>query len=140
MKKKQPNRLEDSVVAAIEAGAKLRGTEDVGARTDPVERIIAIIESEAARLRGNDLSALNAVLAGQALALDTIFAKLAREAVEDDIVRRHTLALALKAQSQSRATLGSLVSFVRPRTAARPRRSKENSDEQTIAGGKSSSP
>jgi hypothetical protein len=89
-------------------------------------------------LRGNDFSALNAVLAGQALALDTIFTQLAREAVEDNILVQQVLRLALKAQSQSRATVDSLVSIARPR--ARPRRSQRNFDEQTIADGNYPSP
>jgi len=88
------SRLEDCVVAAIETGARLRGPQESGPRTDPVERTSANIESEAARLRGNDFSALNAVLASQALALDTIFTQLAREAVEDNIL--HALRLALE--------------------------------------------
>ena len=79
----QRNRMEDCVVAAIETGAKLRRTEESSAETDPVERTIAMIHSEAARLRGNDFSALNAVLAGQALALDTIFNSLASVAPGD---------------------------------------------------------
>jgi hypothetical protein len=112
------SRLEDCGGAAIETGARLRGPEEEAAPTDPVERTIAIIESEAARLRGNDFSALNAVLAGQALALDTIFTQLARKAIDDNILEHQVLRLALKAQSQSR-----------------PRRSDGNFDEQTIGSG-----
>ena len=132
---RQPRkRLEACVVAAIDTGARLRGPEPGGAQTDPVERTIAIIESEAARLRGNDFSALNAVLAGQALALDTIFTQLAKEAVEDNVVGYQLLRLALKAQMQSRTTLDSLRSVAGPRT---PRLHPErNFDEQTIANGK----
>jgi hypothetical protein len=129
----KPSHLKDCVVAAIETGARLRGPEPNSAQTDPVERTIAIVESEAARLRGNDFSALNAVLAGQALALDTIFTQLVREAVDDNILVREVLRLALRAQSQSRATLHSLVSSARP--CVRPSRSKGNFDEQTIANG-----
>src|SRR5688500_3811419 len=110
------SRLQDSVVAALESGARLRGPE-MGAQTDPVERLIAIVESEAARLRGQDFSVFNEVLAGQALALDTIFAQLAREAAADKTLLRQVMVLALKAQSQSRATLHSLVSFARPQVA-----------------------
>jgi len=131
----ETSRLEDCVVAAIETGAKLRGPEPGGAQTDPVERMIAIIESEAARLRGNDFSALNAVLAAQGLALDTIFTQLAREGAEDNILVHQVFRLALRAQSQSRTTLYSVRSFARPRP---PRlRSKRIFDEQTIANGKS---
>jgi hypothetical protein len=134
----QHSRLEDCVVAAIETGDTLRGPDETSAQTDPVERTIAVIRSEAARLRGNDFSALNAVLAGQALALDTIFTQLARRAVRDNILFDQVLRLALKAQSQSRATLDSLVTVARPR--AQSRRPERNFDEQTIANGKSASP
>ena len=108
-----------------------------GAQTDPVERMIAIIESEAARLRGNDFSALNAVLAAQGLALDTIFTQLAREGAEDNMLVHQLLRLALRAQSQSRTTLGSLRSFTGPRP---PRlRSERNFDEQSDANGNGAS-
>jgi hypothetical protein len=123
--------LRDCVVAAIETGARFRGPEPGGAQADPVERLIAIIESDAARLRGNDFSALNSVLAGQALALDTMFAQLARESVGDNILDHQVMRLALRAQSQSRTTLDSLVSVARPR--AHPGRSQRNFDEQTVA-------
>ncbi len=132
------SRLEDCVVAAIDTGARLRGPQESTPRTDPVERTIAIIESEAVRLRGNDFSALNAVLASQALALDTIFSQLAREAVEDNILTYDVLRLALKAQSQSRSALDSLASFARPRVLSR--RSERNFDEQTAANGNHPSP
>jgi len=135
---KARNRLEDCVVAAIDTGARLRGPQESSPRNDPVERTIAIIESEAARLRGNDFSALNAVLASQALALDTIFTQFAREAVEDNILAHHVLRLPLKAQSQSRSALDSLASFARP--GALSRRSERNFDEQTGANGNHPSP
>jgi xanthine/CO dehydrogenase XdhC/CoxF family maturation factor len=91
----------------------------------------------AARIRGNDLSALYAVLGSQALALDTIFAELVKKAVADDIVLYDALSLALKAQSQSRAALDSLVAVSRPRALAT--RPNGNFDEQTAANGNSSS-
>jgi hypothetical protein len=48
---RQRKHLEDCVVAAIETGARLRGPQESGAQSGPVERTIAIVESEAARLR-----------------------------------------------------------------------------------------
>jgi hypothetical protein len=139
IEKGEPRRhLKDCVVAAIETGASFRGPEAGSGQTGPVERLIAIIESEAARLRGNDFSALNSVLAGQALALDTMFAQLARESVEDNVLDHQVMRLALRAQSQSRATLDSLVSVARPR--AHPKRSQKNFDEQTVANRNSPSP
>ena len=135
----QPRRhLKDSIVAAVETGANFRGPEPGSAQTGPVERLMAIIESEAARLRGHDFSVLNSVLAGQALALDTMFAQLARESVEDNALDHPVMRLALKAQSQSRATLDSLVAVSRP--LAYPKRAHKNFDEQTVANGNSHLP
>lgn len=130
----QRRYLEDCVVAAIEAGEKLRRPHENGPQTDPVEHTIAMVESEAARLRGNDFSALNAVLGSQALALDTIFTQLLRKAVDQNVLGRDVLRLALKAQSQSRATFNSLVSVARPRAAQPPRRTIKFGD-QTDANG-----
>lgn len=133
MERKSPRRLEDRIVAAIETATKLRGSLESSEQADPVDRLIGMIESEVARIRGNDLSALNAVLGSQALALDTIFAELAKKAVADDIVLYDALRLALKAQAQSRAALHSIVTVARPR--ALPQRSHGNFDEQPAANG-----
>ncbi len=135
--KEHRSRVEDCVVAAFETGTRLRQSQDGGALADQVDRLVGMIESEAARIRGNDLSALNAVLGSQALALDTIFAELTKKAVKDGIVLYDALRLALKAQSQSRATLDSLVTVARPR--ALPKLSNKNFDEQTAANGNSPS-
>ena len=113
--------------------ATLRGPHEPNAHPDLVERTVAIVQSEVARLRGNDFSTLNEVLAGQALALDTIFSQLARDAVETNYLCSKTMQLALKAQAQSRTTLHSLVSFARPGPA--PRWSDKNLDEQTGGNG-----
>jgi hypothetical protein len=131
MSKHRP--LEECIVAAFDTGATLRGPHEPNEDPDPVERTVAIVQSEVARLRGNDLSTLNEVLAGQALALDTIFSQLARDSVEDNVLCYKTMQLALKAQAQSRTTLNSLVSFARPGPA--PRRSDRNLDEQTGGNG-----
>jgi hypothetical protein len=133
--KSRPHPLQDRIVAAIEIGAKFRGSLESSQSTDSVDRLVAMIESEAARIRGNDLSALNTVLGSQVLALDTIFAELVKKAVKDDIVLYDALRLALKAQSQSRAALNCLVSVARPRAFSQ--RSNKNFDEQTAANGNS---
>jgi hypothetical protein len=125
--------LEECVLAAFDTGATLRGPHDPDEDPDPVERTVAIVQSEVARLRGNDFSTLNEVLAGQALALDTIFSQLARDAVEGNVLCNNTMQLALKAQAQSRTTLNSLVSFARPGPA--PRRSEKKFDEQSGGNG-----
>lgn len=136
MERKSPHPLEDRIVAALETGSKFRGSPESSEPTDSVDRLVAMIESEAARIRGNDLSALNTVLGSQVLALDTIFAELVKKAVRDDIVLYDALRLALKAQSQSRAALNCLVSVARPRL---PTGSNKNFAEQTAANGNSPS-
>src|SRR5688572_21227781 len=135
--KNRPHPLEDRVVAAIRTGAKFRGSLESTEPIDSVDRLVAMIESEAARIRGNDLSALTTVLANQALTLDTIFAELVKRAVKDDVMLYDALRLGLRAQSQSRTALNTLVTVVRPPTPAP--RSNKNFDEQTAANGNSPS-
>jgi hypothetical protein len=135
--KSRSHPLEDRIVAAIQTGAKFRGSLESSEPTDSVDRLVAMIESEAARIRGNDLSALTTVLANQALALDTIFTELVKRAIKDDVMLYDSLRLGLKAQSQSRAALSCLVTVARPRTPAL--RTNKDFDEQTAANGNSPS-
>jgi len=114
---RQRSPLGDCAVAAPEAGAERRPPQTSasagGGRTDASDRAIARIEAASGRIQDDDLSALDAVLADRVPALD-------------------------KARSQSRASLTSLLAFVRPCSAARPRRgakNSRNSSEQTIGGG-----
>jgi len=81
------------------------------------------------------LSAVEAVFASQALALDTLFIQLARGAHYDHKLWAEPLRLALKAQSQSRMTLSCLLSLINPRAGARVGRRVKNSDEQTEGNG-----
>ena len=62
---------------------------------------------------------MEAMLIGQATALQTIFTSLARRAANQEHLRQYEtfLGLALKAQSQSRATLSALVDLKYPRQA-----------------------
>lgn len=68
----------------------------------------------------NDLSDLEAMLVSQATALQTIFTSLARRASLQVQLRHYEtfLGLALKAQSQSRATISALVDLRYPRQVA----------------------
>ena len=125
------------LVATSETGAKLCTADKSLGQTDPVEWAVALIESETARLRGNGFGGLNAVLGTQGLALDAIFMRLTREAVEGHAVGYRALGLALRAQSQSRATLVTLVSRAKPRPPAQAHRSIKNSDDQSAASGNS---
>ncbi len=70
-------------------------------------------------VKGGDLSTLEAMLIGQATALQTIFTSLARRAVIQERLPQYQtyLGLALKAQAQSRATISALVELKYPKQA-----------------------
>ncbi len=70
-------------------------------------------------VRDGDLDSLEAMLVGQATALQTIFTSLAIRATNQDRLPQYQayLALALKAQAQSRATISALVELKYPRQA-----------------------
>lgn len=124
----QHPRFRSSVIAALEtcADLRLRGSGESSATTnghtadlDPIDRTVAIIESVAAKIEAEDLGALKSVFVSQALALDVMFTSLARETTHDD------LRLALRAQSQCRATLKSLIALKTPGPS-------QNSSKRTI--------
>jgi hypothetical protein len=70
-------------------------------------------------VRDGDLDSMEAMLVGQATALQTIFTSLAIRATNQDRLPQYQayLALALKAQAQSRATISALVELKYPRQA-----------------------
>lgn len=71
------------------------------------------------RVKGGDLSDLEAMLVTQATTLQTVFASLARRAANQEHLRQYEtfMGLALKAQAQSRATISALVDLKFPRQA-----------------------
>lgn len=72
-----------------------------------------------AEVKGGDLHTLEAMLISQATALQTIFTSLARRAQDQQYQKNLEafLGLALKAQTQSRATISALVDLKYPRQA-----------------------
>ena len=66
-----------------------------------------------------DLHTMEAMLIGQATALQTIFTSLARRAANQEHLKQYEtfLSLALKAQAQSRATITALVDLKYPKQA-----------------------
>jgi hypothetical protein len=143
MMKDDTSEPEDCVFAALETGARLRGRESATtgspAPADAVARTIAVIEAETTRIQAHDLSAVETVLASQALALDALFVQLARSSALDRQLWPEPLRLALKAQSQSRVTLSSLLSLIHSRSNAPSGRRMRNSSEQTVENGNSHS-
>lgn len=92
---------------------KAFGEQDIGALA------IALHEVEQKVLDG-DMRRCEAMLLGQAHALQSIFVSLSRRAVKQEYVKNYEtfLRLALKAQSQCRATLETLAEIKNPRPLA----------------------
>jgi hypothetical protein len=137
----------DRVIAALDACADMRrprgkgetggGVDGVAVngrtrKRDPIDRAVAVIEAEAARLNSGDLAAVEAVFASQALALDVIFSSFAKHAFtsewsEDEFIRRALsgqwsggdMHVALKAQVQCREMLKMLLSLRKADLSAR---------------------
>ena len=79
-------------------------------------RTAAIVAAGAAKLNANDFTALEAVCASHVLALDVIFNEFARDAARvDEYLSRPSMATALRAQSQCRMMLKTLVSLAAPK-------------------------
>ena len=113
MNKEAPHpRFKNPVVAALETLAAIRlngGREgDAGANglvgeLNNIDRTIAIVEAASEKIRANDFSAVETLFAGQALALDAMFDKYARETTLDDI------RFALRSQRQCHQTFKTLM-------------------------------
>ena len=81
--------------------------------------MIEALRQSTSQSKAGDLSHLEAMLIGQATALQTIFTSLARRAHHQTLQAHFEafLGLALKAQAQSRATISALVDLKFPRQA-----------------------
>ena len=134
-------------IAALERSSNLQPAGDVDDESQVAETV-AIIDAVAAKIQANDFSAVESVVAGQALALDVIFSQHARQSARKWSVSyrlaNDAMRIALKAQAQCRSTLETLASLKQsPRTAGRRANGGAVQDaafftEQT--GGKGNSP
>jgi hypothetical protein len=84
-----------------------------------------------------DLSNLEAMLVGQATALQTIFTSLARRASHQQYQKHYEsfLSLALKAQAQSRATISALVDLKYPRQSTFVKQANISNGPQQVNNG-----
>ena len=126
----QLSRTPDQTDAQAEAAAAVMPSVNAAVVVDAFQRNImgedlnftALIDGLRAssdKVKAGDLSTLEAMLLGQATALQTIFASLAKRAVNQEYQKHYEafLGLALKAQAQSRATISALVDLKYPRQA-----------------------
>ena len=85
--------------------------------------LMALVESlqeSTDKTKAGDLSNLEAMLIGQATALQTMFTSLAKRASHQEYLTQYGvyMTLALKAQAQSRATISALVDLKYPKQSA----------------------
>ena len=123
-------RFRNPVVAALEtlAAMRLKGEGDaaangLAAELNNIDRTIAIVEAASMRIKANDFSAVETLFAGQALALDAMFDKHARETTIDDI------RFALRSQAQCCATFKTLMQMKNLRDEKISRKRNEQSGE-----------
>ncbi|AOF85687.1 hypothetical protein BSY239_684 [Hydrogenophaga sp. RAC07] len=84
-----------------------------------LHEIVRALSDNMSRVHGGDLTLIEGMLVGQATALQTIFTSLAKRAQRQEHLRQYEsfLGLALKAQSQSRTTIQTLIDLKFPRQA-----------------------
>ena len=82
--------------------------------------LVGEMQTKFKEVNDGDLSSLEAMLVGQATALQTMFTSLAMRATSQEYLKQYGLymTLALKAQAQSRATISALVDLKYPKQAA----------------------
>jgi len=105
--------LNPSLNAAVLIGQSSKaiyGEETISNLTDVLDKIVNKVTKE------NDLSHCEEMLIGQAEALQSIFTALSRKALNQEYLKHYDilLKLALKAQSQCRATIETLATLKNP--------------------------
>ena len=81
--------------------------------------VIKVLNDKIASVQAGDMTTIEAMLIGQAQALQTMFVSLGRQAVVKTGLQQYTafMNLALKAQAQSRATIQALIELKYPKQA-----------------------
>jgi hypothetical protein len=85
----------------------------------PLFDIVEGLKENIAEVQAGDMSSMEAMLIGQAQALQSMFVSLGRKALNQNSLPQYTafMNLALKAQSQSRATIQALTELKYPKQA-----------------------
>lgn len=89
------------------------------------------------KVQGGDLAPVEAMLFGQAMALQSVFTTLARRASANDSLKifQANLSLALKAQAQCRSTLEALAEIKNPRPVAFVKQANISAGHQQVNNG-----
>jgi hypothetical protein len=126
--------LRPTLQAAATIQAWNKGKVDDGLR---LPALIAELGEQVAAVNSGDLRRAEALLITQAHTLDTIFGNLARRACKQEYLRQYEtyMRLALKAQSQCRATVHALADMKNPRPVAFVQQANIASGPQQVNNG-----
>ena len=104
----QPSSLSASVIDAFKGNVQADGID--------FPLALQILEQEVEKLKSGDLTKVEEMLLSQAVALEMMFASMARRAKSQERLAQYEthMRFALKAQNQSRATLQALVQLKQP--------------------------
>ena len=99
--------------------------------------LISELNSQISNVQSGNLENLEAMLVGQANALQTIFVSLTRRAAAQEYLKQYGvyMTLALKAQSQSRATIQALTELKYPKQVAFVKQANISNGHQQINNG-----
>lgn len=96
--------------------------------------LVRDLQTRTEKVQGGDLRQLEAMLFGQAQVLQTVFTNLSRRASSAEYLKQFSvyMGLALKAQSQCRATLEALAEIKNPRPVAFVRQANISGGHQQV--------
>ena len=99
--------------------------------------LIDVLSSKIEHVQSGDMADMEAMLVGQAHALQTIFVSLARRSVSQEHVKNYGMFmnLALKAQSQSRSTIQALTELKYPKQVAFVKQANISHGHQQVNNG-----
>jgi hypothetical protein len=105
-----------------------------------LDGLVANMQVNFKAVSDGDMSTMEAMLVGQATALQTMFTSLAMRAASQEYLNQYQtyMALALKAQAQSRATISALVDLKYPRQATFVKQANISNGHQQVNNGTSS--
>lgn len=115
--------------AGIEAWGTFAGEPDLA-------ELARGLREQTKRVHGGDMRVVEAMLYGQAVALQTVFTSLSRRAADQEYLKQFQayLTLAFKAQAQCRATLEALAEIKNPRSVAFVKQANLGSNVQVNNG------
>lgn len=102
-----------------------------------IVELIDDLKTEVEKVQSGDMAAMEAMLVGQAQSLQTIFGSLARKATNQEHLKNYCMFmnLALKAQSQSRATILALAELKYPKQVAFVKQANISHGHQQVNNG-----